>query len=188
MNENEAACKVHTAPSTKNGENETACGARRLVEKRQEARQRVGCTPSRRPLHILPARLPAHPPCLPSCTSSPTSPPRRCSSPLIHTYTSFDSLTWRRWGRREPLMGAVAVIGGVCRGTVGRLCRCRREAVTWRYWAALSASSGAGDVACWGGLSVSLGPVTWHGLGGLSASSGAGLVSLGAGDVAWFVG
>ena len=48
---------------------------------------------------------------------------------------------------------------------------------------ALSTSLGAGDVACWGGLLV-----MGHGLGGLSASLGAGLVSLGAGDMAWFVG
>ena len=72
MNENKAACKVHTTPSTK---------------KRDKMRWCVGCMPSR--------RRPAHPPCL-------SSPPHSCSSPtILPSYASFDLVTWHCSGHRE---------------------------------------------------------------------------------------
>ena len=46
---------------------------------------------------------------------------------------------------------------------LGRVCRRRPEAVTWRRWAGLSSSSGAGDVALVGGfIGVVGGQVTWR--------------------------
>jgi hypothetical protein len=127
--EKKAACKVHTAPSTKNGGNETACFPHAVSSKKDRKRDgvwgarrlAVPCTSSPPAvLHILP--------------DLPSSQPLQSPYPYLHVVG----------------LGDVALLGSS--GTADGRCCCRWGRVTWHRWAALSLSSGGGDVALLGGF------------------------------------
>ena len=143
INRNKVACGIHAASSSTPREgpwgirkkrNEAACGnphhlVVHTVGMSHGKEVGIGGTiraPSllvvaeslgKRPCHPL-----EHPRCPPAHPSLLTAAPIPLSLP---SYTSFDSVTWRRWGCQEP--------------------------VTWRCWGASLGSLGAGDVALVGG-------------------------------------